>query len=516
MMRSKKILAGIATLPLILPLALGAQAAAFRGHAIIPGTPADSTIAPASPRTTATTTTTPATTAAAGAKDSLGPSSFRYKGVTITPIAFFAMEALWRQRNETADVGSSFNGIPFNNSTNGQLSEFRASARQSRLGLAMSGKTDGGVTIGGFWESDFLSAGITSNSNESNSYTFRVRQFFGQALFPGGLGVSAGQMWSLITPSKSGVMPRSEYNPGTIDAQYAVGYNWARQAGLRLTQKVNSAVSVAASLEASQTTYAARNAPANVFIGNSGGSLLNSTTNYSTDLAPDLIGKIAFDPAGIGHFEIKAIGRVLRDRFVDPAGTAGGTHTNTAFAGGIGASAFLNFSRTFDLGLNALVGKGIGRYGTSQLPDATINPDGSLAPIKAAHALVTLDVHATPQLDLYGYAGAEYADRTASVNSAGKGVGYGSPLLTNAGCDAEYAPSGPYAAGGPGSACNADTRSVYQGNLGFWYRFYRGPAGTFQWGAQYSYTARTPWVGAGYQPKAVDNMLFSSVRYYLP
>ena len=494
------------TLSMMLPLALGAQTAAF-------GRPAT-----ASTPLHADSTNSKAPVASAAAKDSLGPSSFQYKGVTITPVAFFAMEALWRQRNETADVGSSFNAIPFNNSTNGQLSEFRASARQSRLGLAAQGKLDD-VTMSGYWESDFLSAGVTSNSNESNSYTFRVRQFFGQALFSDGLGISAGQMWSLITPSKSGVLPRSEYNPGTIDAQYAVGYDWARQPGLRISQKVNNVVSLAASLEGSQMTYAARNAPANVFIGNTGGSLLNPTTNYSTDLAPDVIGKIAFDGKGVGHFEIKALGRVFRDRFVDPANTAGGTHTNTAFGGGVGASAFLTFSKAFDLGINALVGKGIGRYGTSQLPDVTINPDGSLAPIKAAHALVTLDVHATPQLDVYGYGGVEYADRTADTSSAGKGVGYGSPLLSNVGCDAEYAPAGPYAVGAPGGsnpACNADTRSVYQGNLGFWYRFYRGPAGTFQWGAQYSYTARTPWSGAGYQPKAVENMLFSSVRYYLP
>lgn len=469
--------------------------------------------APPGRDSTSTSPTAPATT-----RDSLGPSSFAYKGVAITPVAFFAMEALWRQRNETADVGSSFNGIPFNGSTNGQLSEFRVSARQSRLGLAAQGRA-GGVTIGGYWESDFLSSGVTSNSNESNSYTFRVRQFFGQALFPTGLGVSAGQMWSLITPGRSGVLPRAEYNPGTIDAQYAVGYNWARQAGLRVTQKFNDVVSVAASVEEPQMTYAARNAPSGVFIGNAGGSLLNASTNYSTDPLPDVIGKIAFDQNGFGHFEIKAVGRVFRDRFVDPTGTASGSTTNTAFGGGVGASAFLTFSKMFDLSVNTLVGKGIGRYGTSQLPDVTVDADGSVVPIKAAHALVTLDVHATPQLDLYGYGGAEYADRTASTSSTGKGVGYGSPLLSNAGCDAEYVPAGPYAAGNPGGsnpACNADTRSVYQGNLGFWYRFYRGPAGTFQWGAQYSYTVRTPWSGADGQPRAVDNMLFSSVRYYLP
>jgi len=438
-MRASKSLASLALLPLMLPLALGAQASAF-GQPVVVQAPAPDDSAGTSAVVTSTAT-----------KDSLGPSSFGYKGVTITPIAFFAMEALWRQRNETADVGSSFNGIPFNNSTNGQLSEFRASARQSRLGLAVQGKIND-VTMGGYWESDFLSSGSTSNSNESNSYTFRVRQFFGQALFAGGLGVSAGQMWSLITPNKSGVLPRSEYNPGTIDAQYAVGYNWARQAGLRLTQQVSDVVSVAASLEESQMTYAARNAPPNVFIGNAGGSLLNSTANYSTDLAPDVVGKIAFDPKGIGHFEIKAVGRVFRDRFVDPTGAAGGTNTNTAFGGGVGASAFLTFSKMFDLGINALVGKGIGRYGTSQLPDVTIKPDGSLAPIKTAQALVTLDVHATPQLDLYGYGGVEYADRTADTSSAGKSVGYGSPLLSNAGCDAEYVPTGPYAAGAPGGS----------------------------------------------------------------
>lgn len=512
-MRPTGITGCVVSLALMFPLALEAQAAALSQTPISTAIVQDSTGRSAPPAASSAKALL-----STSSTDSIGPSSFAYKGVTITPIAFFAMEALWRQRNETADIGSSFNAIPFNGSTNGQLSEFRASARQSRLGLAIQGKTNG-ITMGGFWESDFLSAGITSNSNESNSYTFRVRQFFGQAVLPSGLGVSAGQMWSLITPSKSGVMPRAEYNPATIDAQYAVGYNWARQAGLRLTQQVNSVVSVAASLEESQMTYAARNAPTNVFIGNTGGSLLTSTANYSTDLAPDLVGKIAFDRKGFGHFEIKAVGRAFRDRFVDPAGTAGGTHNNTAFGGGVGASAFLNFSKSFDLGINALAGKGIGRYGTSQLPDVTVNPDGSLAPIKAAQALITLDVHPTTQLDVYGYGGVEYADRTADLNSAGKGVGYGSPLLTNAGCDAEYIPTGPYSAGAPGGAnpaCNADTRSVYQGNIGFWYRFYRGPAGTFQWGAQYSYTARTPWSGLGYQPKAVDNMLFSSVRYYLP
>src|SRR5665213_3067234 len=153
-MQATTILSRLAGLLVIVPVALGAQAPAFGPNAILASAMKDSTGASVSVAARASVATD---------KDSLGPSSFRYKGVTISPIAFLAMEALWRQRNETADIGSSFNGIPFNNSTNGQLSEFRATARQSRLGLAVQGTTGGGVKIGGFWESDFLSSGITSN-----------------------------------------------------------------------------------------------------------------------------------------------------------------------------------------------------------------------------------------------------------------------------------------------------------------------------------------------------------------
>ena len=37
--------------------------------------------------------------------DKSGPATLAYKGVTLTPTGFFTMDALWRQRNETADTG---------------------------------------------------------------------------------------------------------------------------------------------------------------------------------------------------------------------------------------------------------------------------------------------------------------------------------------------------------------------------------------------------------------------------
>jgi hypothetical protein len=447
--------------------------------------------------------------------DTIGPSTLRYKGVQITPIGFFAAEALFRSRNETADMGSSFNAIPFSQATNGQMSEFRASGRQSRIGMLAEGRTPS-MNLTGYWEADFLSAGVTSNSNESNSYTLRVRQFFGQVALTNGFTFAGGQMWSLLSLNKSGVSPRTEYLPGTIDAQYAVGFNWARQAEFRVSQKVSDGVWLALSAEEPQMTFAARNAPPSFVIGQAGGSQLNSLANYSTDLAPDIIAKVAVEP-GFGHWELKAVGRAFRERLVDPTNANGGSRNETKFAGGVGVGAFLPFAKRADLTVTGLYGRGIGRYGTSQLPDVTVLADGSLAPIRQAHGMVSLDVHATPKLDVYAIGGVEYAFREASVSAAGKGVGYGSPLLSNAGCDVETAPGSPFAPGAPAAGtCNADTRSLSQGNLGFWYRFYRGTAGTVQWGMHVSHTVRNTWDGLGDHPQATENMGFTSFRYYLP
>lgn len=447
--------------------------------------------------------------------DTTGPTTLRYKGVNLTPIGFFAIEGIFRSGNETADMGSSFNGIPFNHTTNGQMSEFRMSGRQSRIGMLAEGKTSD-INFTGYWEADFLSAGVTSNSNESNSYTLRVRQIFGQAALKSGLTVAGGQTWSLITTNKSGVAPRGEDVPLTIDAQYAVGFNWAREATFRLSQKVADHAWVAIAAEEPEMTFAARNAPAGFVIGQVGGSQLNQLANYSTDLAPDVVGKLAFEP-GFGHWELKAIGRAFRQRFVNPTGANGGSRNSSVFTGGVGLGAFLSFAKSADLTISGLYGRGIGRYGTSQLPDATVGADSSIIPIRQGHAMAELDVHASPKLDVYVIGGVEYAFRTASVTAAGRGVGYGSPLLANSGCDTETAPGGPYAPGGPAAGtCNADTRSVAQGNIGFWYRVYRGTAGTFQWGLQYSHTVKNTWDGLGDHPQASDNMGFASVRYYLP
>ena len=169
-----------------------------------------------------------------------------------------------------------------------------------------------------------------------------------------------------------------------------------------------------------------------------------------------------------------------------------------------------------DLGLHVLGGNGIGRYGTSALPDVTVRPDGSLTLLQSFQSLATVEVH-TKRFDWYFNGGGEYVGRSWALNSAGKAVGYGSPLFDNSGCDVETVPTAGtgFAPGNP-AKCVGETRTTLQGTVGFWFKPYNGPKGRIQFGPQYSYLVRNTWSGLGVQPHAIENMVFTSFRYYIP
>jgi hypothetical protein len=239
--------------------------------------------------------------------------------------------------------------------------------------------------------------------------------------------------------------------------------------------------------------------------------------------------------------------------------SVGATNSNVT-GGGIGASALWSIlHKKVDFGLKAVGGDGIGRYGSAQLADATARPDGTLALIRTGHGLARLEWHVTPKLDLYTYWGMEYAWRagykgynsvtvvktaaipatppttanpagtlaipattttTFSLNAIG---GYGNVAANNSGCAIEGVPTNQFNPSN-GSNCAGDVRSIQEPTVGFWYKFYQGPKGRVQFGLQYSYLTKNTWSGTGgvaagnpaIGPKANDNMIFTSFRYYIP
>ena len=245
--------------------------------------------------------------------------------------------------------------------------------------------------------------------------------------------------------------------------------------------------------------------------------------------------------------------------------SAAGAYNNSSTGGGVGASALVPlFAKRLDVGVSGLWGDATGRYGAAQISDVTAKPFGTLVGIHNAQWLGRLEWHATPKLDLYAYFGGEYGGRaaysgyysakvtatpaipgcggvgqqpcpgggvqpsypaltTTAITTNGIG-GYGNKLAVNTGCSLEVPPAGT-SAPGAGGTCAGDVRYIAEGTFGFWQKFYQGEKGRLQWGIQYSYLYKVGWSGAGgltptssagIAPKAIDNMVWTSFRYYLP
>ena len=258
-----------------------------------------------------------------------------------------------------------------------------------------------------------------------------------------------------------------------------------------------------------------------------------------------------------------------------PVSSALGAYNDSRTGGGAGINFRLPiYAKKLEFAFQGMAGDGVGRYGSAQLPDLTFRPNGTEALIRTAHGLAGLEYHSS-KWDLYAYGGAEYAARAAytgynsiaitktpaityvpngstnsacpvpaangtclipattstSIKTTGIG-GYGSMFANNSGCQTEVIPSNslgqfppassPFAPNG-GANCAGDIRTIEEGTLGFWYKFYNGPKGGFRFGIQYSYFEKFGWSGnnnvagaAGFAPRAVDNMIWTSIRYYIP
>ena len=444
---------------------------------------------------------------------------FQVGAVSIQLGAIFDATAIVRTRNEVADLTSSWNAIPFAQSPLYHEPEFRGSARGSRFAIFIEGQPAAATRVAGYVETDFQSSGISSNSNESNSYTLRVRQAYG-TLDRNDLHfhLLAGQAWSLLTLNRIGITPRQEQVPLTIDSGYVPGFNYTRQEQLRFSRDFdNRRLWLGLSFESPATSYYVNNANSTGVIGgtpnytNPGGSLLNSTANYSDEIAPDVIGKIAFDPS-FGHYELDGLARFFHDRVTATVANRSG-RDNTVLAGGVGGGLILPIvGPKLTVQASGLVGQGIGRYGVGQLPDATISSNGSPIPLPEVQALIGAIYHPTPRFDLFAYVGTEQIGKRSFNEVNGRTLlsyGYGNGNYSDAGCNTE----------GSALACVANTRGITQGTLGGFWRFLHGPFGTLQVGTSWAYTQRTAFSGLGatrgsiVTPKTDENVIMFSFRY---
>jgi hypothetical protein len=249
---------------------------------------------------------------------------------------------------------------------------------------------------------------------------------------------------------------------------------------------------------------------------------------------------------------------------VAPGATAAGSFSNKVALGGFAGSFRIPVGKMVSFGSKAMYGPGLGRYGNSTLSDVTGNSWGGFSPLHNFSGLFTLEVNPSPRLALYGNYGIDYAGRndwanpssttlgsptatfcptgftspsqctskpTAAQLAAGgtwgghwgtpsaAAVGYGSRLLSNSSCNTFGNPgfSGGSTDYYPAGSCGAQTRNVQEVTAGYWYDFYRGEHGRLRQSIQYGYAERQGWSGAGgIGAKGINNMFWTSLRYYLP
>jgi hypothetical protein len=255
-----------------------------------------------------------------------------------------------------------------------------------------------------------------------------------------------------------------------------------------------------------------------------------------------------------------------------------GSYLDSIVLGGIGGSLRVPIIKDkLTFGLKGLYGPGMGRYGDTTLSDVTNNATGDLTPIHNTSGLLTVEANPTPRLALYLNYGGDYAARadyattattlgdptatfcetgvtaatastlcsaspTAAMFAAGGSWGShftAAPVITPVGYGSRYASvsatcsvvGNPGLASGSvgyqpaGSGCGNNTRDVQEMTGGYWYDIFKGDHGRLRQGIQYGYAVREGWSGTGTAggqssplngAKGIDNMFWTSFRYYLP
>ncbi|HET9839464.1 MAG TPA: hypothetical protein VFR84_14630, partial [Candidatus Angelobacter sp.] len=133
------------------------------------------------------------------------PLSFRIGGTEFTPGGFVDFENIFRSTNTGGSSATTFGAIPYSNTVQGHLTEFRMTGQYSRYNLKVSGKY-GANNVVGYIEGDFNGNDPANVFVTSNSHTNRLRLYW-LDLKRGDWEFLAGSSWGLETPNRKGLSP---------------------------------------------------------------------------------------------------------------------------------------------------------------------------------------------------------------------------------------------------------------------------------------------------------------------
>jgi hypothetical protein len=405
---------------------------------------------------------------------------------------------VFRDTSPGSGIGTNFGSFPYRTlgSNTGNLSEFRFSQQNSRIGARFDAMYKGAKILG-YWESDFLGNQSTNAAVSSNSTTFRMRLNFVDVT-KDKFEILAGQTWSMLTPNRKGIspLPGDLFFTQAIDVNYVNGLTWGRIPELRFVYHASPVVTAGfAFSNPEQYIGGSAGGPAvtlpSALSGALGAEFNSGAANFATpNLHPDLIFKLAFDPKTkrAVHLEVAGLERTFKSY---------NTLTGQKFTkagGGVSGNVNLEIAKNVRLLSNNYLSDGGGRYLFGQAPDAVFRPDGSMSLIHAASTLDGLEATIGNTL-LYGYYGRIWIGQNAIIDTNGKPVGYG------------FA-----------GASNAQNKDVTEFTIGFNRTIWKDAKyGALNFAGQYAYFNRNPWyVTTGTPDHAYMNEIFFNIRYTLP
>ena len=483
--------------------ALASSPAATLSSAAVGAAPAAASTAAASATVAAASPATPPASPQGTNAPPESPLQLRVGTAYITPVGFMDFTGVWRNHDGGSGIGTNFGGIPYGTVFQNNLSEFRFSMQNSRIGFRVDAMVKGAHVIG-YMESDFLGNNPGNVAVSSNSNTLRSRLYWVDVR-KGAWEVLGGQTWSLITPGRSGIspLPGDLFFSQDIDVNYQAGLVWGRIPELRFVYHPSPKAALAVALDASeqyvggsaggpQITLPAAIASSAAYSLSASSSEFNNgaTTLNVPNVAPDVIVKFAVDPVSRLHFEVGGLERQFK--LWNP--------TNTTTYSATGAGGFLNLGvglfKGFRLLTNNFYSDGGGRYIFGQVPDFVVRTDGSPSAIHAASTVSGFE-YTHGNSFFYAYYGGIYVPRDVIIDTTGKPVGYG------------------WAGAGAPSSQN---RTIQEGTLGFNQTMWKDARyGALNLMGQYSYLSRDPWaIATGASRQALLNMVFLNLRYTLP
>jgi hypothetical protein len=436
-------------------------------------------------------------------QDPLG--SFKIGEAVLDLGGFVDFENIFRTTNTQNNIATNFGAIPYNNTPQGRVTEFRTTAQFSRLSVKLTDRFLGNDLLG-YLEADFSGNNAPNVYQSVNGHTNRLRLYFAD-LKRNKWEFLGGQTWSWLTPNRKGIGPMPvdlaiTYNE---DQNLGVGVPYTRAAEFRVAYHANENWAFGAGIE-----------DPNQFIGNYvalpagfteiGSQFDNGANAGAANLFPDIISKVAYDRKLSGrHFHAEVTGFLTgAQASVQPIGeTSFKKHTAVGGGGQIAA----NYELTSKLTLlgNAFWSNGGAHYLVATGPQLVVRPnavgnDVSLSMVHAGAGSVGLEWIASEKDAFAVYYGADYFGRnafpdTTNTTQPGTIIGFG----------------------GPGSP-NSNNRAIQQVTFDWLQTFWKNRKyGALQFYTQYSYLTRAPWYVAPGAPKNAHlSMVYFGFRYVLP